>query len=93
VGYWMKKDEDGRWRADLLLLPRWIGLSLAIATVAIVVLLARRFDPDPPLPTWLPAAIDMAATTILVVGVVLAARWVALRRRRRVPARSQRVQK
>ena len=92
MGDWMKKDEDGRWRADLHALPREISLTLAVATVAVVVLLGRRFDPDPALPGWLPAAIDTAAMIILGASLVFAVKWVVLRRRRRVPDRRRTIQ-
>jgi len=93
MGDWMTKDEDGRWRADLHLLPRWISLTLAGAVVGIVVMLARRFDPEPAVPAWLPATINTGAALIIAVGSLLAARWVALRWRRSVRDCRHRIQK
>lgn len=85
MGNWIKKDHDGRWRVDLHVLPRWLSLTVAAATVAIVVMLARRVDPDPAIPTWLAPALSVAAWIILGGLVLMLVRWLALRKRQRVP--------
>ena len=83
MGDWISKDGDGRWHVDLHALPRWLSLTIAAVTVAIVVSLARRFDPAPTIPTWLPRAVNVGAWIITGSLVFLCIRWLAVRKQRR----------
>jgi hypothetical protein len=93
MGDWVTRDDDRRWHVDLHALPKWLSLSLAAATVAVVVVLARRIEPDPAIPAWLPGAIDVAAAAIIGGVVLMSIRWLAGRRRGRATLRQHSTRK
>lgn len=71
---------DGYKRVDLFRLPRWAQLTIALAIVAVVVLVARVVNPHPMQPRWLPGAIHVGGYVYLGAAVVAI---IQLLRRRR----------
>jgi hypothetical protein len=71
----VERAADGRLRVNLRRLPAWAQLSLALAVVASVLLVAREAAPEAPVPDWLWRAIRIAGWCYLALIPLALTRW------------------
>ena len=76
MGDWLRRDKNGRWQIDFHQLPRWASLSIGVAVVALVVLVARMVEPSPPIPPWLGVAVRIGGWIFGSLALFLLIRWI-----------------